>query len=228
MATVSTGSTNKTIAVLVKDIKSELRTRYAVSAIVMFAVVTVVAVGFASGGVPFEKNVQGILLWLVIYFASVAGLSQSFVKEEENRTANTLKIYAPSSSVFGGKYLFNHLLLFGLTIVIVPLFAGLVGLQVECYSLFLAILVLSIFGLAGSTTLVAAIIAKSSMKGVLFAVLSFPLMLPLLVMGIKGTQKALIVDTVFSSGMPELKVLLSYAVVMTIVGFMLFDFVWND
>jgi len=218
---------SKTAAVLAKDIRSELRTRYAITAIVMFAVVSAVAVGFASGGISLDKQIQAILFWLVLFFASVAGLGQSFIKEEENGTVNALRIYAPSGSVFGGKYLFNLLLLFALEIIIVPLFIGLVGLQIENFWLFLAVLVSGTLGLAGSTTLVAAIIAKASMKGVLFAVLSFPLVLPLLVIAIKGTEKALY-ENAFVAGWMEIRVLVSYAVVMTVAGFLLFDFVWND
>jgi len=218
----------KTLAVLFKDIKSELRTRYAIGAIVMFAVVTVVAVGFAIGVVMLEKDLQGIFLWLVIYFASIAGLGQSFIKEEENRTSLALRVFAPPSSIFGGKYLFNLMLLFGLEIVVVPLFTGLVGLNVKCFSLFFAVLILGTVGLAGSTTIIAAIIAKTSIKAVLFAVLSFPLILPLLIMAIKGTQKSLYDNTTFSSGLGELQVLVSYAVVMSVAGFLLFDYVWND
>jgi heme exporter protein B len=218
----------KTLAVFVKDIKSEIRTRYAIGAIIMFAVVTVIAVGFATGGMGFDRGLQAIVLWLVIYFASVAGLGQSFIKEEENRTALALRIYANSSAVFGGKYLFNLMLLAALVIVIIPLYLVLVGLEIECYTLFVSVMALSILGLAGSTTIIAAIISKASIKGVLFAVLSFPLILPLLLMAIKGTQKALIAGAVIADGLPELKVLLSYAVVMSVAGFMLFDYVWND
>jgi heme exporter protein B len=228
MSTTQSGLVSKTLAVLFKDIKSELRTRYAVCAIVMFAVVTVVAVGFATGGVILEKDLQGILVWLVIYFASIAGIGQSFIKEEENRTSLALRLFAYPPSVFGGKYLFNLMLLFALEIVVVPLFAVMVGLQVKCYILFFTVMILGTVGLAGTTTIIAAIIAKTSVKGVLFAVLSFPLILPLLIMAIKGTQKSLYDDMVFSSGLAELQVLISYAVVMSIAGFLLFDYVWND
>jgi heme exporter protein B len=221
-------SANKSLAVLAKDIKSEMRTRYAIGAIVMFAVITVVAVGFSLGGISLDINLQGMLFWLVIYFASVAGLGQSFIKEEENKTSLVLRIYAPSAAVFNGKFLFNLLLLFALEIIIVPLYAALIGLQIQNYLLFIAILVLGTFGLAGSTTIIAAIIAKASIKGVLFAVLSFPLILPLLVMAIRGTQKALTIGASLGDGLSELKVLLSYAVVMLIAGILLFDYVWND
>jgi heme exporter protein B len=164
----------------------------------------------------------------VIYFASVAGLGQSFIKEEESKTALALRIYAPSLAVFGGKFLFNLILLIALEIVLVPLCAMLIGLNIQSIPLFVAVLLLGTFGLACSTTIVAAIVAKASIKGVLFAVLSFPLILPVLIMAIKGTQKSLSAGVAFSGGMGELQVLLSYAVIMFTAGLLLFDFVWND
>lgn len=218
----------KALAVLAKDIRSELRTRYAIGAIVMFAVITVVAVGFSLGGIPLDLNLQGILFWLVIYFASVAGLGQSFIKEEESKTSLALRIYAPPLSVFGGKLLFNLLLLIALEIVLVPLFAMLIGLDIRQFPLFITVLAMGTIGLACSTTIVAAIIAKASIKGVLFAVLSFPLILPVLIMAIKGTQKALSVGLGFGAAIGELQVLVSYAAIMLIAGFLLFEFVWND
>lgn len=218
----------KSLALFKKDVLSEFRTRYAIGAIVMFALVTVIAVGFAGARILIEKQMQAILFWLVIYFASVAGLGQSFIKEEESRTALALRIYAPASAIFAGKYLFNLLLLVFLEVIIVPVYAGLIGLEISSAGLFATILILSTFGLAGSTTIIGAIISKASIKGVLFAVLSFPLILPLLIMAISGTQKALNANLEFADGLSEIKVLFSYAVVMTVAGFMLFDYVWND
>lgn len=218
----------KTIAVFLKDIRSELRTRYAIGAIGMFAIITVIAVGFSLGGIPLDINLQGILFWLVIYFASVAGLGQSFIKEEESKTSLALRIYAPPLSVFGGKLLFNLILLIALEIVLVPLYAMLVGLNILQFPIFFAVLILGTVGLACSTTIVAAIIAKASIKGVLFAVLSFPLILPVLIMAIKGTQKSLSIGLEFNSVMGELQVLFSYAAIMLIAGLLLFEFVWND
>jgi heme exporter protein B len=194
----------------------------------MFAVVTVIAVSFASSGVGFDSVLQGIVLWLVIYFSSIAALGQSFIKEEENRTAFALKLYAPAMAVFCGKYLFNLLLLILLEIIVIPLYAGLVGLDLHCPGLFITIIGLSTIGLAGATTIIAAIISKASIKGVLFAVLSFPLILPLLIIAIKGTQKSLSMSVVYLDGLPEIKFLVAYAVVMTLAGALLFEYVWHE
>ncbi len=218
----------RSLAVLAKDIKSELRTRYAVGAIVMFAAVTVVAVGFSLGGIALDTNLQAIMLWLSIYFASAAGLGQGFIKEEEAKTSLSLRIYAPSGAVYNGKLLFNLIILTGLGLLIVPLFALLIGLNVVSYSLFLTILTAGLIGLACTTTLIAAIVARAAVKGTLFTVLAFPIILPLLILAVKGTQKAMSAGARFSDGLGELQGLSSYSVVMLIAGMLLFDYVWND
>ena len=157
-----------------------------------------------------------------------AGAGQSFIKEEENETATALRLYAPATAVFSGKYLFNLLLLLCLEMVIIPLFAGLVGLHISCFGLFTAVLLLATIGLSAAVTLIAAIISRASIKNVLLTVLAFPIILPLLVTAIKATSKSLADGVFFVDGLPELKVLLSYAVVMTAAGFLLFEYIWNE
>lgn len=230
METKSSGSANKAVSVFYKDLKSELRTRYAINAILLFAVVTVFAVSFSTAktGGKIETVLQASLLWIVIYFSSLSGLAQSFIKEEESRTAIALRLYAPSGSVFGGKLLFNLVLLLVMNLITIPLFAIFLSLDVANYAIFFSVIVLGSLGMVGTTTLVAAIISKASVKGALFAVLSFPLLLPVLMMAISGTKKALTPGIEFAAARMELQVLASYLVVMTVLGFLLFDSVWND
>ncbi len=230
METKSSGSISKSFAVFLKDIKSELRTRYAINAILLFAIVTVFAVSFAlarTGG-KIEIVLQASLLWIVIYFSSLSGLAQSFIKEEESRTAVALRLYSPAGPVFGGKLIFNLVLLAVMNLITIPLFSVFLSLEIANYPLFLSVILLGSLGMVGTTTLVAAIISKASVKGALFAVLSFPLLLPVLMMAISGTRKALTPGISFSAAGMELQVLASYLIVMTVLGFLLFDSVWND
>lgn len=228
METRSSGSVSRSVSVFLKDLKCELRTRYAINAILMFALVTVFAVSWAVGGVGLSPVLQASLLWIVIYFSSLSGLSQSFVKEEETRTAIALRLYSPATAVFGGKLIFNLVLLSTMNLLTVPFFGVFIGLNIYNFPLFLTIIVLGSLGIVGTTTLIAAIISKASVKGALFAVLSFPLILPLLMMSISGTKKAFVPEIAFSAARMEIQVLASYIVVMTILGFLLFDAVWND
>ncbi len=223
----SSGWIGEAFRVFQKDIKSELRTRYALNALVMFAVVTLTAVSFAVGQFFSSPRLISSFFWIVIFFSSMSGLAQVFIKEEESKTVNLLKLVASSESIFLGKLVFNLVLLFLLEIIIVPLFLVLLGVQIRNFGLFLSVVTLGTIGLVCATTIIAAIVAKAHVKGALFAVLSFPILLPLLITVIHGTDLAF-EGSKFSQGWSELKVLVSYCVVMGVGSFLLFDFVWRE
>jgi heme exporter protein B len=212
------------LAMFTKDLRSELRTKYALNAIVMFAVVTLAAVSFAVGQFAIGNDVRAAFLWIVLFFSAMSGLGRVFIKEEDANTVHALRLAASPSVVYVGKLAFNTALLFLLAVIVVPLFTVLMGLQVVNLGLFAGVVLLGTAGLAGAATIIAAIIAKASAKGELFAVLAFPILLPLLITAIGGTRVAL--DG--GAGAGEIQFLLSYLVVMVTVSLMLFDFVWND
>ena len=217
----------KAFLILKKDLLQEFRTRYAVNAILLFAVVTLAAVSFSIGVFSAGQNILAALLWIIIFFSSMSGLSHIFVREEEMHTSAALKLSAPPASIFLGKLFFNIVLLTALEIVIVPLFIVLMGLDVKSSTIFIAGLVFGSIGLSAGGTMVAAIISKSSSKGALFTVLSFPILLPVLISGINAAKKSL-QTAEFSAALPELQTLVSFDVVIITASLLLFDFVWNE
>ena len=182
---------SKSAWLLAKDLKSEFRTRYALNAILMFALVTLTVVSFSVGGFSLNIRITSSLFWLVIFFSAMSGLAQVFVKEEESKTVHILKLVATPSTVLLGKLLFNLVLLLLLEIVIVPLFIIWMNVPILNLWLFLSVLLLGSLGLACATTIIAAIVSKAHVKGALFAVLSFPILLPLLITAIHGTRLSL-------------------------------------
>jgi heme exporter protein B len=214
-------------AVCAKDLRSEFRTRYALSAIGLFAITTLTVISFALGPFGLEQDLLAALLWVVLFFAAMAGLSRVFVHEEESKTAPALRLAAPASAVYLGKYLFNLVLLLLLEVLIVPLFVVMMGLQVGNFGLFALVLFLGNLGLAGATTIIAAMVSQASARGALFTVLSFPLLLPLLISTIEGTRLTL-AQAEIASPWPSFQVLLAYAVAMVTVSLMLFPAIWGE
>jgi heme exporter protein B len=212
---------------LAKDLKSEFRTRYALNAILMFALATSAVISFSMGILSLDTRAISSLFWLVVLFSSMSGLAQVFVKEEESRTVNMLRLIAAADTVLLGKLLFNLTLLLILEVIIVPLFVIWLNVPVANLPLFLLVLLLGSLGLVCATTIIAAIISKAHVRGALFAVLSFPLLLPLLVAAIDGTRLSLDGETL-SAGWGDLRLLVSYLVVMFTASILLFDLVWNE
>jgi heme exporter protein B len=215
-------------AVFMKDWRSELRTRYAMSALVMFVIMTVSIIVFSLGGESASPEVLAGMLWVVIFFAAMSGLARTFVMEEERGTAMTLTLLTPPGAIFAGKLMFNLVLGAGLTALTVLLYSFFVnGFVVQTLSTFLITIILGSIGLAAASTIIAAIIARANTKGTLYPVLAFPILLPLLMTVINATRLA-------TDGAPlwdaarEFQILVSYIVVVTTVSVLLFDYIWKD
>jgi heme exporter protein B len=216
-------------AVFRKDVRAELRTRYALNALILFAVSTVVAISLGVGPLARTSDlplINAALLWIAVLFAAFTGLARAFVQEEEARTAAALRLAAPPIAVYLGKLLFNLALLLLLDLLTAALFVILLRVEIGNLGLFAALLLGGSLGLVAATTLIAAIIARASVKGALFAVLSFPLLAPLLVVAIKGTALAL-EGAGWEKGVAPLQVLLAYTVAMFVASLFLFGSVWE-
>ncbi|MDH7515198.1 MAG: heme exporter protein CcmB [Bacteroidota bacterium] len=216
------------LALLAKDFRGEWRTRYAVNTLLMFIVVTLSVVVFALAGETLTSGVQAGLLWVVLFFSAMNGMSRSFLSEEERGTTLTLRLLADPSAIYLGKLLFNLVLALLLNVFIVLLFlVFLEGFLIRQPGLFLAVILGGGAGVAAATTVIAAMIARAGSKGPLFPVLSFPVLLPLLMSGISATKIAM-EETEWTLALPELGVLASYIAVVVAASFFLFDFVWKD
>jgi heme exporter protein B len=160
---------------------------------------------------------------VILLFSVAAGLPRAFVQEEEAQTATALRLAATPSALFCGKLLYCLTLVAALEALLTPVYLVMMNLEVASPGLLAGSLAAGGYGLAAGSTLVAAIIAQGRSKGTLFSVLSFPILLPLLLLVIELTRNAV-------SGEPAgmaLPQLLLYDASVTIAGLMLFPTVWN-
>ena len=187
---------SSTLKILRKDIKSEIRNRYAINSLLMFVIVTISIIRFSIGNEKIETEILSGLLWIVIFFSAVSGLARVFIKEEEKETSFALKLSTETNSIFLGKFFFNLILTFALNIVILILYTVITNFNIGNFSGFVITVLLGNVGLVASSTIIAAIISKANTKGTLYPVLAFPILLPLLLTVIDATKLA-------SSGEPN-------------------------
>lgn len=216
------------LAIFRKDLRSELRTRYAISALVMFVITTISIILFSLGSESAPADALSGMLWVVVFFASMSGLSRTFVTEEERGTAMTLQLMATSSAVLYGKLLFNLILTFGLNVMTVVLYSAFInGFVIRTISIFIITIVLGSIGLAAAATIIAAIIARANTKGTLYPVLSFPILLPLLLTVIHATRLAA-EGAFLEEAYGEFQILVSYIVVVIAISYLVFEYIWKD
>ncbi len=220
------------LAVARKDWQIELRTRYALNAMLLFAVVTAVLVSFRLGPLGLSRDRQAattlaVLLWVAIFFAALNGLSRTFVREEEMRTAALLRLTTPPLAVYLGKLLINLLLLVALELLVTLLFVALMNARIAQPGLFALTLSLGGLGLAVATTIIAALVAKADGKSALFTVLAFPLLLPLLIVAVETTEVAL-AGSGWAQAAPGLRLLAAYTLAELAASLLLFERTWES
>lgn len=215
-------------AVFEKDLKLELRTRYAVNTLLLFVAGAALIVAFAMGRETISPQLQSALLWVVILFAASIGLGRAFVSEEEQHTALLLRIHAAPSMVYAGKLLYNLLLTLGLNLAALGLYLVLLRVDVVHADLLIASLVLGALGLAGATTLLAAIIARASNRGPLLPVLLFPILVPHLVSVVHATRHAFEGGFGWAAALQDVVTLVAFAGATISASVLLFDHVWMD
>ncbi len=213
-------------AVFAKDIRLELRNRYALNALLLFSLSSLLVVRFAVGDVGLGSRTEAAILWIVILFSSAVGLGRSFVGEEERGTVLLLQLNTTAGMVLAGKLLFNFLLTVLLATIATVAFLVLLDVAVALPGMFFLQLLFGCLGLAAAMTLVAAIIARTANKGPLLAVLSFPLLIPLLLV-VVGATAASFSGTPGAEMYSDLLTLVAYAGTVITAAFLLFRFVWT-
>ena len=222
-------------AVFGKELKTEWRTRVALSAVGLFAVASLTLMALALRGVALDDesaaSVAAGLLWVLLFFTAATGLGRTFVQEEERGTALALRLAARSTAVWFGKFAANALLLLALTLIAAPTLLAMSNVPAVNPALLFCVLFLGDIGLAAVMTLTAALVAKASARSGLLAALSFPVLVPLFLAGVHGAKAALGVGNEaggWTAGLGDLQVLFSYAVIAVTASLMLFDFIWAD
>jgi heme exporter protein B len=215
-------------AVFEKDARLEWRSRYAVNMLLMFVLSAILLIAFALGNDDVSPRTQAALLWVVILFAAAVGLGRAFISEEERGTVLLLQLNTRGSMVYTGKLLFNFLLLLSVNLVAVGTFILVLSIPIQSVGLLLTTLFLGALGLAGTTTLLAALIAQTAHKGPLLPVLLFPVLVPLLLSVVTATRHALEGGQGWAAVPNELMTLFGFAGAAITVSVLMFDYAWQE
>ena len=219
---------NSIIAVINKEIKTEYRSKYSSMSLLLFILTSLSIIMFSLSGLELSNELLSGLYWIIIFFGSMTGMSKSFVVEEEKSTSMLLKMNSSAQNIYLGKLLFNFiisLLINYFTAILLLLFVSNNGAKSPII-LFTLIFIFSLV-ISSATTIISAIISKVNAKASVFTVLSFPILLPVIIIGIDITT-ASITGTTFETIYRDIIFLLAYTGVLISVSIILFDLVWRD
>jgi heme exporter protein B len=215
-------------AVVLKDLRSEIRTRYGITAVALFVVTSVALVAFATADEQLHRPVAAGVLWVVMFFTAMSGLGRGFISEAERGTALYLQLSAPSTAVILGKLISNTIIAAISNLAVLALFVVFIGtIQIASpWILFLVLLVGSI-GLAAVITITSAIVATAGTRSPLLPVLSFPVLIPLIMPGMNATLLAM-ADVGMADVWPDVALMLSHSGIVATMSYLVFEVVWTE
>jgi heme exporter protein B len=180
--------------ILRKDLTVEVRSREIAYTTLFFAVSCVMVFAFAlvREGQPPEDGAAAIL-WISIAFAGTLALGRTFERERQAETLRALLLApAPRPAVYVGKLLSIVALLAATELVLVPLVALLFQAPLLDRPFWLAAIVLAgTVGFASVGTLFAAMLVRARSRDVLLPVLLYPITVPVIIAGVRGTAALL-------------------------------------
>jgi heme exporter protein B len=170
--------------------------------------------------------VWNILFWLIVLFASINAVVKSFVQESGARQLYYYQIADPVM-LFLAKIIYNTLLLLVLSTLAFGVYGVVAGNPVKDLPLFALVLLLGSMGFSIAFTFIASIAAKANNSATLMAILSFPVILPILMtlMRLSAIALRLIQDTSYQRDIINL---LAIDTILITLTFVLFPFIWKD
>jgi heme exporter protein B len=208
-----------------KEILLEWRSKYALNGVLLY-VVSTVFVCFLSF-VSIEKLTWNTLFWIIMLFASINAIAKSFLQESKGHHLYIYTLVSPTALIIA-KTIYNSLLMIVLTLIAL-IFYSLVFDFPEGTDILMYFIAAILGSLSFSTifTMVAAIASKTSNGGMLMAILSFPIIIPVLIVLIKFTKNA--IDGLDRSvSLDEIGLLALINVMVMTVALLLFPYLWRD
>jgi len=224
----------QTWSLLKKEILLEWRSKYAFNGVLLYVVSTVfvcyiafkITPGFEDPNNPGYRIVWNVLFWIIILFASVNAIAKSFIQENKGRLLYYYSIASPQAIILS-KTIYNILLMALLStlalIVYLLFFTNTIG---DPLLYFLSVLLGSI-SFSTVFTMISAIASKAGNNGTLMAILSFPVIIPVILLLIKISKSAMDgIDRSLSYG--NIGILCAINVIVITTSLLLFPFLWRD
>ena len=214
-----------------KDLLIETRTREIVLTTMFFALacVMVFAFGFVREGRPVQDAAAGIL-WIAIAFSGTLALGRTFERERYGETLRAL-LLAPIDrpALYLGKLLGILILLAAVELLVVPMVALMFQAPLFDYPLLmLGLIAAGTLGFAAVGTLFAAMLVRARSRDVMLPVLLYPLTIPVIIAGVRGTAALLQPEADQPMARMWLSMLVFFDVVFVTISLWTFEPVMTD
>jgi heme exporter protein B len=217
------------LAILLKDVRIEWRTRESVASVFVLGVLLLVVFTVAHDPEPeAAPALAPAVLWVTFVFTGLAGVQRAFLLERENDClAGLLSAPLDPAAIYAGKLAANVVLLGVTQAVVVPL-VGLF-LHLDLWPVLpglVVVLLLGNVGFAALASLFAAVAVRTRAREVMLPLLLLPLLVPLIIGAVQATRSVLADG--LAAARDGVAVLGAFDVVFVVAGWLLFAYVVRD
>jgi len=216
------------LTVLRKDLVAEFRSRELVSAMALFALLSVLVFSFALqlNRLTRLEAISGVL-WVTVTYAVVLGFNRNSTVEREGGSFEAM-LLAPVSrgAIYVGKMLGNFLFSTVIGLVLLPLMTILYNVSLVSWGVVL-VLVLGVFGIATVGTLLATMTVQTRTRETLLPIVMLPVALPVLLLTVSATNAILDGDPV-ADWMGAVQIIAIIDVLYFALCYLLFDYIIED
>jgi len=208
-----------------KEIMLEWRSKYALNGILLYVVSTVFVCYLAFREIS-SAPTWNALFWIIMLFASVNAITKSFIQESRGRQLYYYTITGPQAIIIS-KIIYNIMLMLLLSVIALGFYTLVFKNPLGDPLFYMLSVLLGSISFASVFTMISGIASKASNGGGLMAILSFPVIIPLLVVLIKLSKNAM--DGLDRSvSYDEIGVLLAINVIVVTTSLLLFPYLWRD
>lgn len=209
-----------------KEMLLEWRSKYALNGVLLYVVSTIFVCYLSFISVP-NPLTWNALFWIIMLFASINAVAKSFLQESRGRHLYIYTLVSPAALIIA-KTIYNSLLMIVLTLIALFFYSLVFPFNSETDLLmYLVATILGSLSFATIFTMVSAIASKAGNGGMLMAILSFPIVIPVLIVLVKLSKNA--IDGLDRSvSLDDIGLLIVINVLITTVSLLLFPYLWRD
>lgn len=212
-----------------KELLIEWKQKYAFNGLLLYVLCMVVVISLAFKG-NLNPLTWNIVYWIIILFVAINAVAKSFMGERQGQMLYQYTLANPAAIIIA-KLVYNMVLLWLVALISLYSYGFLSGIKIADWPLMLSIVLLGCATLSANLTLVTAIAAKAENRATLLAVLSFPLLVPVLLIlirlsryAVEGKEGGLLIENSYD----QLFMIGGMSVVLWVLSVILFPFVWRD
>jgi heme exporter protein B len=182
--------------------------------------------GFSSAGNQSYSIVWNVLFWIIMLFAAVNAIAKSFMQENKGRLLYYYSIASPQAIILS-KTIYNIFLMSLLSILALVVYLVFFNNTIGDPLFYFITVMLGSISFSTVFTMISAIASKAGNNGTLMAILSFPVVIPVILLLI-GLSKNAMDGIARNLSYNNIGVLLAINVIVVTTALLLFPFLWRD